>query len=99
MTYLKLLKLKGLTWEFCQTKRIYLKLLKLKRLIQEFCQTKRTKRDIWPSLRNMNCDNVVGYFSHNLGLSNALKVELMCAILAIEIAHDKNWDHLWIQSD
>jgi len=47
----------------------------------------------------MNCDNVVGYFSHNLGLSNALKVELMCAILAIEIAHDKNWDHLWIQSD
>jgi len=28
MTYLKLLKVKGLIWEFYQTKRIYLKLLK-----------------------------------------------------------------------
>jgi len=32
MTNLKLLKLKGLTWEFCQTKSVYLKLLKLKEL-------------------------------------------------------------------
>jgi len=46
MTYLKLLKLKELTWEFCQTKRIYLKLLKLKGLTWELCQTKRTKRGI-----------------------------------------------------
>jgi len=32
MTYLKLLKLKGLTWEFCQTKMTKLKLSKLKEL-------------------------------------------------------------------
>jgi len=41
MTYLKLVKFKGLTWEFCQTKMIY---LKLKGLTWELCQTKRTKR-------------------------------------------------------
>jgi len=43
MTYLKL---KGLTWEFCQTKRIKLKLSKLKGLTWEFCQIKRTKNNI-----------------------------------------------------
>jgi len=50
MAYLKLLKLKGLTWESCQTKMIYLKLLKLRGLTWEFCQTKRTNRSICPAI-------------------------------------------------
>jgi len=43
---LKLLKLKGLTWEFYQTKMTKLKLSKLKGLTWEFCQTKMTKSGI-----------------------------------------------------
>jgi len=46
MTYLKLLKLKGLTWKFCQTKETKLKLSKLKGLTYKLCQTKKIKNDI-----------------------------------------------------
>jgi hypothetical protein len=35
----------------------------------------------------------------NLGIVNALYVEIMGVILAIEFAVQKNWNHLWIESD
>lgn len=35
----------------------------------------------------------------NIGPGNALCAELTGAILAIEIAKEKNWSHLWLESD
>jgi len=40
-----------------------------------------------------------GCFAANLGIANALHAELMGVILAIEIASDKQLNHLWIETD
>jgi hypothetical protein len=41
----------------------------------------------------------IGCFTMNLGIVNALYVEIMGVILAIEFVVQKNWNHLWIESD
>jgi len=37
-----------------------------------------------------------GCFAAIIGIANSLHVELMGIILAVEIAFDKTWHHLWI---
>jgi len=41
----------------------------------------------------------VGAFACNLGISNSLIVELNGAMMAIEIASQKGWQHLWLETD
>jgi len=48
--------------------------------------------------RNSDAD-LLGAFSVNLGVSTALHSELIAAMLAIEIAHVKNWHNLWLETD
>jgi hypothetical protein len=38
-----------------------------------------------------------GAFAFNLGVQTSLFVELMGAVLAIEIAFQKGWKHLWFR--
>ncbi|KAL8499339.1 hypothetical protein ACS0TY_022354 [Phlomoides rotata] len=40
-----------------------------------------------------------GYFTATQGCGFAFEVELATALLAIEIAHDKGWNNLWLESD
>ncbi|GAU40289.1 hypothetical protein TSUD_362690 [Trifolium subterraneum] len=42
---------------------------------------------------------LTGCFAQNLGPVNALHAEVMGVILAIECAYEKNWSHLWIETD
>ena len=48
--------------------------------------------------RNADAD-FLGAFSVNLGVSTALHFELIAAMVAIEIAHVKNWQNLWLETD
>jgi len=41
----------------------------------------------------------LGAFSRNLGYSNSLNVELIGAMYAVEIAFQKGWSFLWLQTD
>lgn len=43
--------------------------------------------------------NFMGAFTANLGIGFAFEGELAAALLAIEIAHDRNWNKLWLESD
>ncbi|XP_058770393.1 uncharacterized protein LOC131644024 [Vicia villosa] len=43
--------------------------------------------------------NHLGSFSNRIGHGNAFVAELVGAILAIEIAKQKNWNNLWIETD
>lgn len=57
----------------------------------------------WPSAcggiyRNSNA-NFLGAFACNLSNSNSLDAELNGAMLAIELAHQKGWSHLWFETD
>jgi ribonuclease HI len=40
-----------------------------------------------------------GAFAVNLGIQSSLFAELMGAMLAIEIAHQKGWSSLWLETD
>jgi ribonuclease HI len=48
--------------------------------------------------RNAFAD-VVGAFAYNLGIANSLSAELQGAMIAIEIASQKGWNHLWLETD
>ena len=48
--------------------------------------------------RNAETD-FLGAFSINLGVTSALNSELIAAMVAIEIAHAKNWHNLWLEID
>jgi ribonuclease HI len=41
----------------------------------------------------------IGAFACNLGISNSLSAELHGAMFAIEIASQKGWTHLWLETD
>lgn len=41
----------------------------------------------------------LGSFCHSLGWNTSFYSELYAVILAIEIAHDKGWVYLWLESD
>ena len=41
----------------------------------------------------------LGAFSFNLGVGNPLTAELNGAMIAIEMASQKGWNHLWIETD
>ncbi|MCI00245.1 ribonuclease H protein, partial [Trifolium medium] len=43
--------------------------------------------------------NFLGCYAFNIGVTYALLVELMGAILAIEIAFEKGWHRLWLEID
>lgn len=43
--------------------------------------------------------NFLGAFACNLGISNSLTAELNGAMLAIEIASQKGWNQLWLETD
>jgi len=47
---------------------------------------------------NMNADHL-GSFAVNIDNGNALKAELIGAILAVEIAYQNNWEKLWLETD
>lgn len=42
---------------------------------------------------------VLGCFSCSIGISNAFQADLICAMLAIEIASSKGWNSLWLECD
>lgn len=42
---------------------------------------------------------IVGCIAANLGLNSALQAELIGAMLAIELAYERGWHNLWIESD
>jgi ribonuclease HI len=48
--------------------------------------------------KNANAD-FLGAFSINLGVTSALSSELIGAMMAIEIAHQKNWHNFWLETD
>jgi ribonuclease HI len=41
----------------------------------------------------------MGAFSFNLGMANSLSAELNGAMIAIEMASQKGWNHLRIETD
>jgi ribonuclease HI len=41
----------------------------------------------------------IGCFAQNLGITNAYNAELMAAILAMETALQKGFNHLWLETD
>jgi len=41
----------------------------------------------------------LGAFSYNLGITNSLVAELNGAMYAIELAHQKGWNHIWLETD
>lgn len=43
--------------------------------------------------------SILGCFALNIGLSFSLHAEFVAMIKAIELAHDKDWKKLWIESD
>jgi ribonuclease HI len=43
--------------------------------------------------------NFCGAFAYNLGIQSSLYAEIMGAILAIELAHHKGWNSLWLETD
>lgn len=43
--------------------------------------------------------NLIGSFLMNIGVGNTFTEELTTAMMDIEIAKDKNWNHLWLESD
>lgn len=47
-----------------------------------------------------NCSGEsLGYFAYNTGLANSVYAEIFGVILAIECAHQRNWNNLWIATD
>ena len=48
--------------------------------------------------RNSNSD-FLGVFAINIGQTSALNAELIGAMVAIELAHLKNWYNLWLETD
>ncbi|MCI20530.1 ribonuclease H protein, partial [Trifolium medium] len=46
-----------------------------------------------------NSGDFIGGFAKNLGLASSLFAELMGAILAIEIAQNKGWNNMWLETD
>jgi len=40
-----------------------------------------------------------GCFAQNLSTESAFIAEIYGAILAIEITHSKNWNHIWLETD
>jgi ribonuclease HI len=48
--------------------------------------------------RNHNADFLCG-FAENTGLKSAFMAELCGAMRAIELAHNRNWTNLWLESD
>jgi len=47
--------------------------------------------------RNSSSD-FVDVFAYNLGITNSLSAELQGAMFAIEIASQKGWNHLWLET-
>ena len=41
----------------------------------------------------------LGCFAYNIGIANSIFAEIVGVILAIECAHQRNWNHLWIETD
>jgi ribonuclease HI len=48
--------------------------------------------------RNVD-SSFLGAYALNICISTSLKVELICAMNAIETAANKGWSHLWLESD
>jgi hypothetical protein len=48
--------------------------------------------------RNANADMLL-CFAKNIGIGNAFQAELIGAMRAIEIAHQKCWNYLWLEQD
>jgi len=48
--------------------------------------------------RDKNAD-FLGAFAYNLGISNSLIAELNGAMFAIELAHHRGWNHIWLETD
>ena len=48
--------------------------------------------------RDKNAD-FLGAFAYNLGISNSLVAELNATMFAIELAHHRGWNHIWLESD
>lgn len=53
---------------------------------------------MWRLLRDYRA-NFLGFYAFNVGIYFSIHVELMRAILAIDIDFDKCWNHLWLKID
>lgn len=66
------------------------------------CNTDGATKGFWGSA---SCGGIfrdksaamLGCFSANLGISNALQAELTSAMIAIELAEEKDWHNLWLE--
>jgi len=48
--------------------------------------------------RNSNVE-FLGAFAYNMGITNSLVVELNEAMFAIEMARQRGWDHIWLETN